>query len=143
MFCACIFLNSMIYAQEDSQVYKVVDEMPYFQGCEDFPTYRERAKCGERKMLDFIYKRMLYPPEARENNVQGMVVVQFVIARDGYLEDIELIRDIGSGCGEAAMSTIEDMNEMDAPPFTPGVNKGKVVPVEYTLPIRFKMATLK
>ena len=132
-------LSHFISAQEDSRPQQKAEQMPMFQGCEDVSDYDERARCAEGKLLEFVYRHLHYPPEARKNGIEGMVVVQFTIATDGYVEDIKVVRDLKDGCGEAALSIIEDMNEIDGPPFNPAMLDGKAVPLLYTLPIRFKL----
>ena len=146
VLCISILLLGLAHlssAQENVLHAHNADKMPCFQGCEEVEDYEERVRCGEGKLLEFIYKRLRYPAEARENNVQGMVVVQYVIAIDGYVEDIEIVRDIGDGCGEAALSVIEDMNEMDGPPYTCAEKDGEKIPVVITMPVRFKLESVK
>jgi TonB family protein len=142
ILCSSILLLGLAHlssAQEVVSPLHKADQMPIFQGCEDISDIDERAKCAEQKMLEFVYRHLHYPPEARKNGIEGMVIVQFTIAIDGYVEDIKVVRDLKDGCGEAALSIIEDMNEMDGPPYSPALLDGKAVPLLYTLPIRFKL----
>ena len=115
-----------------------VDEMPRFPGCEDLDV-QEREQCSQKKLLTFIYKNIKYPAEARKNGIQGMVVVKFVVGKEGKLKNLEVVREIGGGCGEAAMQVVEMMNEEDIR-WIPGKKDGKAVDVEFNLPVRFKLA---
>ena len=54
------------------------------------------------------------------------------------LTDINVVRDIGAGCGEAVVDMVKKMNQL-SPPFTPGKQLGKAVKVLYTLPVTFQL----
>ena len=62
------FLNIETNAADttDKEVFKVVEEMPRYPGCEDLSNLPDKRKCGSRKMLEFIYKNLEYPDEARK-----------------------------------------------------------------------------
>ncbi len=134
MFFVLTFSSSIV-AQE---IFKRVEQMPRFPGCEHLDSNPEKARCAEMKFLKYIYKNLKYPKEARENGLEGTVVLQFVVADDGFIEDVNISRDIGMGCGEAAIEVIESMNEMEDF-WTPGRQRGKTIYCYYTIPIRFKI----
>ena len=117
------------------EIFKVVEEQPTFKGCEDISDKMERKTCADAKLMAFIYEHIKYPPTARENNITGMVVVQFVVEPDGSISNISVVRDIGAGCGEEAMRVIKKM-----PAWNPGKQRGRAVRVMFTLPVRFKLA---
>lgn len=124
---------------DSSETFKVVEMMPRFPGCEGMDgTAKEKAQCAQIKMLEYIYKNLKYPQLARENGVEGTVVLNFVIAKDGYIDDIKIVRDIGAGCGDAAASAVDSMNDMNER-WIPGTQRGRKVRVLYTLPIKFKL----
>jgi protein TonB len=79
-----------------------------------------------------------YPAIARENGIQGRVVVQFVVEKDGKITDANVVRDIGAGCGEEALRVVNSMNGMNQR-WTPGKQRGKPVRVQFTLPVSFKL----
>ncbi len=120
------------------EVFKVVEEMPRFPGCEDETDRNQRDKCSKKKMLEFLYKGLNYPTEARKNGVEGTAVVRFIVETDGLLSNIEVMRDPGAGCGEAAKRAIERMNQMEER-WIPGKQRGKLVKVQYLLPVKFKL----
>jgi len=122
--------------------YKVVEEMPRFPGCEDVEDMEERRKCAQKKMLMFIYSNIKYPPLARENSVEGTVVVQYIIQKDGTIRDAKILQDIGAECGTEALRVVNMMNEMPER-WIPGVQRGKAVAVQYNLPIKFKLESRK
>ncbi|MCB0519068.1 MAG: energy transducer TonB [Saprospiraceae bacterium] len=118
--------------ESEREIFKVVEEQPMFPGCLDIAVKADRYKCSEEKMLEFIYSEIVYPTIARENGISGMVVTRFVVERDGSISNIEIIRDIGGGCGDEAMRVIKKM-----PNWIPGKQRGNPVRVMFTLPVKF------
>ena len=114
------------------------EEMPRFPGCENKGTKDEREKCSVQKLMQYIYENLKYPAVARGNNIEGRVVVRFVIDKNGKVSDVEILRDIGGGCGMAAAKVIEDMNRLNIR-WIPARQGGHKVKILYTLPILFKL----
>jgi protein TonB len=110
--------------------------MPRFPGCEDKPSKAEREACSREALLTFIYSNIKYPSIARENGLTGTVVASFVVEKDGRINNIEIIRDIGGGCGEEVLRVIKLMNTMPER-WIPGKQTGKSVRVQFNLPVRF------
>lgn len=141
-FCllACSF---SLFSQTDTTIYKIVEESPRFPGCEMLDTTVDvKNLCAQRALLNFVNQNINYPYEAREQNVEGTVVVSFVVEKDGYISNQKLLKDIGSGCGDEAMRVINGMNEalkkaMVA--WSPGKVKGKTVRTQVSFPIKFKL----
>lgn len=120
---------------DDEVVFKVVQRMPHFKGCEEFEdNHLEQRKCANRKMLEYIYRNLKYPDEARSKGVEGTAVIRFTINRMGSIDHAEIVRDIGSGCGEEALRVVNSM-----PDWVPGEQDGQSVSVQFNLPIRFKL----
>jgi len=82
---------------------------------------------------------MKYPKKARENDIEGMVVVRFVVDKQGYTKDVEIIREIGGNCGMASLLIVNQMNHQRHAPFIAGMVDGRPVKVQYTLPVKFKL----
>ena len=117
------------------EIFKVVEEMPRFPGCDNEPgDAKAKEQCAQKKMLEFIYKNIKYPAIARENGVEGTVVVTFVVEKDGSISDAKTLRDIGAQCGEEALRIVKMM-----PKWTPGKQRGNSVRVQFNLPVRFKL----
>ena len=116
------------------KVFKVVEDNPRFPGCEEFKDIAERKKCADEKMLDFIYTALKYPEEAKENGVEGMVVIKFIVERDGHLSNAEVVRDVGAGLGDEALRVVRGM-----PAWIPGKRRNNPVRVQYNLPIKFSL----
>lgn len=121
-------------AVKEEEIFKVVEDNPAFPGCEDIVDKAEKKKCSDEKMLQFIYSNIKYPAIARENGVEGMVVVRFVVEKDGSITNPTVVRDIGAGCGEEALRIVQIM-----PKWEPGKQRGRPVRVQFNLPIRFKL----
>ncbi|MBK9017382.1 MAG: energy transducer TonB [Saprospiraceae bacterium] len=140
----CILALALpIFAQIDTTIYKVVEESPRFPGCETLDTtIAVKNQCAQRALLIFINQNINYPIEAREQNVEGTVVVSFVVEKDGYISSPTLLKDIGSGCGAEAMRVMGGMNEalkQAKLTWAPGRNKGKPVRTQVSFPIKFKL----
>ena len=112
--------------------------MPRFPGCEDQGSEEEKKACAQEKMLKYIYKNLKYPAIARENGVEGMAVIQFVVNEDGSVGDAKVVRDPGAGTGDSALKVVKGMNSLPEK-WTPGKQRGRPVKVLYTLPVKFKL----
>lgn len=141
------FLFAFVLAAQsqlaDTTIYKIVDEMPRFPGCEQLDTTAEvKNKCAEQALLIFFNRNIVYPQVARNEEIEGTVVISFVVEPDGYISNPKLIKDIGGGCGEEALRVANAMNGalQDANlKWKPGKNKGTTVRTQLNLPIRFKL----
>lgn len=125
-------------AEEAKEIFMVVEDMPMFPGCAGLPDKAARKACSDEKLMRYLYENVSYPNIARENGIEGTVVVQFVVNSDGTITNIKTLRDIGGGCGDEAVRLVAGMNELPER-WTPGKQRGKAVRVMYTLPIRFKL----
>lgn len=124
------------------EIFKIVEDMPRFPGCEKAGLTKDELKaCSDKKMLEFIYANIDYPDIARENNVEGTVVVSFVVDEKGNVTNATIVRDIGASCGQEALRIVELMNKMPEK-WTPGKQRGRSVKVLFNLPIRFKLEHL-
>ena len=65
---------------------KIVEEMPRFPGCEEMDLSSEDlSKCSQGKLLNYVYENLKYPRKAREENIQGKAIIQFVVDKDGKI----------------------------------------------------------
>jgi len=121
----------------EEKIYRVVQEMPRITGCEELGLEKdEKSKCSEKKLLEWVYSHLEYPAEAKEKKLEGKVYVQFVIDKDGSITDPKVVRDIGGGCGQAALNMLKEMSQTK---WIPGKQGGKPVRVYFTLPIKFEL----
>jgi len=131
----------LIQAQDENptnSIYTIVDvdEAPRFPGCEYMEGPKEKKQCSEKEMLKFIYTKIKYPRLARENDIEGIVVVSFIVEKDGSIDPnhIEATRGIGAGCDQEAMRVIAAL-----PQFISGKQDNLPVRVQFNLPIRFNL----
>ena len=83
--------------------------------------------------MDALNKVLKYPRQARMMGIEGRVIVEFVVDKEGRVRDPRSIRGLGAGLDEAAVEAVSKMK------FKPGMQKGKAVAVRYTLPVVFKL----
>lgn len=91
-------------------------------------------------LLHFIYRNLRYPPLARDCCISGTVVVSFTIGTDGFIapNSIRCPRDIGGGCGDEGLRLVQLMIDLGFR-WIPATQAGKIVPVQFNLPIKFKL----
>ena len=130
--------KSIKHPKRNYEVFKVVEEMPRFPGCESETDAQVRKKCATKKMLHFIYQNLSYPEEAKEQGIEGTVVVNFVVDESGSLIDPKIVRSIGGGTDEVVLELIELMNNMPEK-WIPGKQRGKTVKVAFNLPLKFRL----
>ena len=104
-----------------AQVFHSVEQMPQFPG-------------GEAALMKFLQSHINYPPMAAENNVQGRVVVQFVVDKTGKVGEVKIVRSVDKDLDKEAARVCASL-----PKFTPGRQNGQAVAVWYTLPVTFKL----
>lgn len=104
------------------QVYVAVEQQPQFPG-------------DDKAFAAYLGKTIKYPQTARKNNVQGRVILTFVVEKDGAISDVKVLRGVGSGCDEEAVRALKQ-----SPKWIPGKQKGKAVRVQFTVPVEFKLS---
>jgi len=131
-------MPAMEYDEPD-EVVVVAERYPRFPGCEEMAgTHKEKEACSKKKLMEFIYDKIRYPAIAQENGIEGMCVVRFIVEKDGSVSNLELLKDIGGGCGAEALRVTKLMQDMEEQ-WVPGRQRGRAVRVQYNLPIRFKI----
>lgn len=110
--------------------------MPYLSCCKNADKPKQ---CSDQTLLDYIYSNVLYPEEAKQQGIEGMVVVSFIITKEGNIDtsSIKIIRDIGGFCGLSATKTILRLAEELK--WEPATMRGKAIDVQYNVPVRFKL----
>lgn len=112
---------TVVEEEETEVVFMVVESMPGFPG-------------GEAALFKYLSDNIKYPVIAQESGIQGRVICQFVVNRDGSIVDIEVVRGVDRSLDEEAKRVIANM-----PKWTPGKQRGKAVRVKYTLPVNFRL----
>jgi TonB family protein len=133
-----LFITSFSSAfSQDREIFKVVENMPVFPGCE-IGDNQENQICTKQKLNQYIDDNLIYPDSALMMGIEGKVFVQFVITAEGIVTDVKAVRDLGYGCGDAAVKTVLGMNDLSQK-WTPGKQRDRKVEVLYTLPVEFKL----
>ena len=90
---------------------------------------------GQEALFRFLSDNVKYPPIAQQNGIQGRVIVQFVVAKDGQIVDAHVVRTGGDpSLDKEALRVIKSM-----PRWIPGTQRGKPVRVQYTVPVNFRL----
>ena len=117
----------------EQEIFTIVEDMPKFKGCENL-SGNEATTCTNTEIQKFIAKNIVYPPMALENDIEGKVFVRFVVNPKGEVIDVTIAKGADSLLDNAALKLVKTM-----PKFTPGKQRGKAVPVQYIIPINFKI----
>lgn len=88
---------------------------------------------GESALLQFISQNLVYPVIAQEQEIQGSVILEFVVEKDGSIGDVKVIKSLSKECDQAAIDVVRKL-----PRFAPAKKQGKPVAVKFRLPIRFR-----
>lgn len=113
--------TGIVDAEETDVPFVVVEQMPSFPG-------------GDAALMKYLSDNIRYPVIAAESGIQGRVILQFVVNRDGTIVDIEVVRSIDRSLDAEAVRVVSNM-----PRWTPGRQRGRTVRVKYTLPVNFRL----
>lgn len=103
------------------EVFMVAEQMPEFPG-------------GMKELLKFLQDNLKYPENAMKKNVQGRVIVQFVVEKDGTPTEFNVVRSVDPDLDAEALRVLQTM-----PKWKPGMQRGEVVRVKFTVPVSFKL----
>ena len=112
--------HKLIVASDD-EVFQVVEQAPEYPG-------------GMAALMKWIGKEIKYPSIAQEMNIEGKVIVQFVIGRDGAVRDVQVLRSVDPTLDKEAIRVVQAMRK-----WIPGRQRGEPVSVRFTLPISFRL----
>lgn len=122
--------NEMAHAQEKSTTTKADVQFYEFQKLQNPPTYPG----GIASFYRTLFSNVTYPEAASKKNIQGTVVLSFVIEKNGTIGNISPDKDLGSGLTEAAIVALKSTKK-----WTPAVVDGKPVRVKMNIPIKFTL----
>lgn len=110
-----------VKANTEEQVFTVVEEMPEYPG-------------GMSEFMKFIAQNIKYPADALQGKVEGRVIARFVVCKDGSISDIEIMRSVSPSLDAEAVRVLKLM-----PKWKPGRQRGRAVPVKFTVPVTFRL----
>ncbi len=105
----------------EEEIFQVVEEMPSFPG-------------GMGELMKFLGNNIKYPAVAQENGIQGRVIIQFVVEKDGSVANPVVVKGVDPALDKEALRVVKSM-----PNWTPGKQRGKAVRVKYTVPVTFRL----
>lgn len=106
---------------DEGEIFEVVESNPMFPG-------------GDAALMKWLSKNLKYPASAQDAGIQGRVVVQFVVNKDGSIVEPKVVRSVEPSLDKEAIRVVSAM-----PKWTPGKQRGKTVRVRYTLPVMFRL----
>ena len=106
----------------EDEIVNVPEEIPMFPG-------------GMEELMKFLQKEVKYPKEAQDKGIQGRVVVQFVVNKDGSITEATVLKSVDPQLDAEALRVVNAM-----PNWTPGKDKGEAVRTRFTIPVNFKLA---
>lgn len=99
-----------------------------------FVQHKPEFPGGNEALLKYLYTHIKYPEMAIENRIEGMVVLKFTVTKNGEIDNIKVIRELGGGCEKEAIRVVSNM-----PKWKPGIHNEKAVNCYFTLPIKFDL----
>ena len=106
---------------EDNKIFEVVEQKPSFPG-------------GDGALMSWLSQNIKYPSIAAEIGVQGRVIVQFVVEKDGSITDVKIAKSVDPSLDKEAARVIKSM-----PHWIAGRQNGSPVRVRFTVPVTFKL----
>ena len=115
-------VEAPVEEEEEEEIFMLVESMPEFPG-------------GQQALFKYLAENVKYPVIAQENGIQGRVICQFVVNKDGSIVDVQAVRSSGEpSLDKEAIRVIKSM-----PKWKPGKQRGKPVRVKYTVPVNFRL----
>jgi len=107
--------------ETENKVFDVVEQMPSFPG-------------GQGALMQYLSSNIKYPVVAEENGIQGRVIIQFVVEKDGSVTDVHVAKSVDPSLDKEAVRVVKSM-----PKWIPGKQNGAPVRVKYTVPVTFRL----
>lgn len=111
----------IMYRKNSTRIYSVVEEMPEYPG-------------GMKAFVNYLKRKLVYPPQAKKENLEGVVAVQFVVEKDGRITSPTVVRSLQADMDSAALTAIRNM-----PNWIPAREHGMRVRCKYSVPVQFKI----
>ncbi|MBQ8655831.1 MAG: energy transducer TonB [Prevotella sp.] len=109
-------------SNDNEGIVRVPEQYPDFQG-------------GQAALIKYLNENIQYPNIAKENGVQGRVMVRIVVEKDGTLSDVQIVRSVDPSLDKEALRVVKASSGM----WKPGYQRGKPVRTEWTVPVAFRL----
>lgn len=122
--------------EESDEVFNfaAVDKKPIFPGCESGKTEDERSNCFQENMFAHFSNKFRFPEVSRQAKSQGVIVVNFIIEKDGTVSSAKVLRGVDDALDAEALRVINQL-----PVFEPAKHKGRAVRMSFNMPINASM----
>ena len=121
-----------VEADQETEIVEVVEEEEegpdFFTIVEDMPAFPG----GDAGLLKYIAENVDYPPIAKENGITGVVYISYIVDKQGNVTEVKVVRGADSFLDKEAVRVVKTIKG-----YKPGKQRGKPVPVQFTIPIRF------
>ncbi|NDW09381.1 energy transducer TonB [Dysgonomonas sp. 520] len=107
--------------KQPDKIFEVVEQMPDYPG-------------GRAELMRYLGDNIKYPTSAAELGIEGQVILQFVVEKNGSITDIKVVRTLDPACDKEAVRVVKSMQN-----WVPGRQNGQSVRVQFTLPIKYKL----
>lgn len=114
-------VKNEVVKEDTSQVFRIVEEMPEYPG-------------GTDACMKFLGDNIKYPENAKKNGIEGRVIAQYIVGKDGEISNIQIVRGVAPEIDAEAKRVIAMM-----PKWKPGKQRGQNVRVYYTIPVTFRL----
>ena len=115
------FTTTETQAQKKTKVYDIVEVMPQYPG-------------GMQELMQYLAKNIKYPPKAEKKGIEGKVMINFIVEKDGSISNVKIVRHIHPLLDKEAERVIKAM-----PRWSPGKQEGKPVRVKFNIPVAFRL----
>ena len=128
--------DSVLGDDKSALLISAVEELPIYPGCEAAvaASREEGFECFNRMIMALVGRNAVYPKKARQKGIQGNVYVRFIIEKDGYVSNVEVVRSVDPELDAEAVRVIKMLPRME-----PAKVNGKPVRITYTIPISFRL----
>ena len=117
-----------------NEAVKSPEVMPVLNSCAGIEDRTERETCSNQSIMEHVMNKLIYPEDAKAAGIEGTVFVRFIVDKTGQVAEAKVVK----GPEELSKSAVRVVSEL--PGFTPGLQDGKPVNVEFVLPIRFALS---
>lgn len=108
--------------EDEEPIFEIVEQMPEFPG-------------GNKALMEYLSTHVQYPQEAKDKDIQGRVIVQYIVDKEGNIKDPIIKRSASPELDEEALRVVSGM-----PKWIPGKQRGQAVNVRYTMPVMFRLS---
>lgn len=135
LLMVCLMLTVSIANAQEDRIYKVAQVMPTVEMCKKAENPMDQRDCMQGFLMKHFEDNLKYPSEAEDAAMEGTVLIEFIIRKDGSMDSLIVKEDPGYGMGDAALKAVKKLKKE----WIPGNNFGEPVNVRIVLPVTFEL----